>query len=362
MSTTTASAPVADQKVASTSGGVKLPPEPKFWKRYSPHGEAPLSFAGSLTLHALGLGGAFLLAVYLVSLYKPTQSLPVDPVRLVISGGGGKPGGSGNNKGVGKGVEDVGTEKHDQDLAGLLDEGSKLPPLNPVQAKKVQETFDPDSARFIQMSKSDSAKRFAQLDDNIRKKLADGLQPGKGASGPGSGGGEGPGKGPGSGSGSDEGKSTLSKREKRMLRWHMLFTANNGAEYLAQLRGLGAILAIPTKEGPSPEYKIVRDLHPGRGKLLDEDLSKIQRIYWIDDKPRSVTDILNTLGIKMPTPSRFVAFMPEKLEAELFNMERRYVERVLKQPFDEDRIEETRFRVVATPRGYKPELIGVAMK
>ena len=48
-----------------------------------------------------------------------------------------------------------------------------------------------------------------------------------------------------------------------MLRWHMRFTANTGQEYLAQLRGLGAILAIPVKEQPAVEYKVVRDLPQG---------------------------------------------------------------------------------------------------
>ena len=54
--------------------------------------------------------------------------------------------------------------------------------------------------------------------------------------------------------------------------------------------------------------------------------------------------------------------MPEELEKQLFDMERRYVERVLRRRFNEDLINETQFRVVRTPRGYRPELISVTMR
>ena len=73
-------------------------------------------------------------------------------------------------------------------------------------------------------------------------------------------------------------REKLSEREKRMLRWHMKFSASNGPEYLAQLHGLGAILAIPVTEekGKDLIYKVIRDLRPGKGVLKDDDLSKIQ--------------------------------------------------------------------------------------
>lgn len=350
-----------------TSAGtaLRVPPEEQFWKRYSPHGEAPLSVAGSFALHALAVGGLLLAGLYLASLFDtPARSLPVEPVRLVIEGGGGgSKTGVGTGPGIGHGSEDVGQPKdgaREPSIPGLDD--VPRPVLNQVEKQVVQEKFDPLSARYIEDSKSEMARAFAQLDDGVRRKLADGLRPGKGEGGPGSGGGKGSGVGTGEGPGRGPGKATLSKRERRMLRWHMGFSGTNGMEYLAQLRGLGAILAIPVSEDPEPVYKIVRDLRPG-ARLLDEDLSRIQRIYWIDNDPRSVRDILAVLGVQLPhLPSRFVAFMPVALENELFQMERRYVENVLRKPFNEDHIDETRFRVVMTPRGYRPELLGVNMR
>jgi hypothetical protein len=352
------SAPVTDKKKVPPS--TLVPPEERFWQRYSPHGEAPLSVAGSFAVHALTVVGLVLFGLYVASLfYKPTRSLPIDPVRLEIGGGGGKPNGSGDGPGIGHGSDVVG-QRNEVDIPGE-ENSERRPELAPADVARIKENFTPADVRLVQQS--ETGKALARLDQDLANKLRDGLNPGRGKKGRGSAGGEGTGKGTGTGPGTGPGHATLTQREKRMLRWNMRFTANTGMEYLAQLRGLGAILAFPVNEGSKPTYRIVRDLQPG-GKLLDEDVSKINRIYWFDTKVRSVDDILTALRISMrPRPSQFVAFMPEELEKQLFEMERGYVERVLKRKFEEDSIEQTEFRVVPSGRGgYRPELISVTMK
>ncbi len=353
------SAPVADKKKAPLSPLVA--PDERFWQRYSPHGEAPLSVAGSFAVHALTVVGLVLFGLYVASLfYKPTRSLPIDPVRLDLGGGGGKTGGSGDGPGIGHGSDVVG-ERNEVDIPGE-ENSERRPTLAPTEVTKIKENFTPADVRLVQQS--ETGKALARLDEGLANKLRDGLNPGRGKGGSGSGGGKDKGRGTGEGAGNGPGKATLTQREKRMLRWNMRFTANTGMEYLAQLRGLGAILAFPVNEGSKPNYWIVRDLQPGGKLLKNEDVSKINRIYWFDTKPRSVIDILNSLRIQMkPIPSQFVAFMPEELEKQLFEMERGYVERVLKKTFDEDRIEQTEYRVVPSGRGgYRPELISVTMK
>jgi hypothetical protein len=331
------------------------PPEERLWRRYSPRGELPLSASGSLFVHVLAGGIMLLVGIYLASyLYKPDHPLPVEPVRLALDGKGAKPGTPGGREGAAPGQpgdEDVGPEPGDEGP------GPRPPALTPVERKRVEQQYDDASQRFLADIDTDSSKRWARLPDELRQGLARGLartgpppRPGKKGDG---------GKGDGKG-----GKLELTQREKRMLRWHMVFTANSGKQYLAQLKGLGAILALPVKEGKGadPEYKVVRDLKPG-GKLLAEDVTKIQRIYWIDDKPQSVKDVVAALGLKLAQrPSRFVAFMPEALENELFRMEKGYVEKELKQKFDEARIEETRFRVVLKKGKYQPEIVTVVLK
>jgi hypothetical protein len=337
-----------------------VPPEEQFWQRYSPHGEAPLSLSGSFALHVLAIGVLGIILVFSAAWFsKSDRSVPVEPVRM-LGGGGGKRTGVGDGKGIGHGPIEAAQDS--QLTQPGEDEGPRRPALNPIEVQKLRKNFDADSARWLEQAKTDQAKAFAQLNDSTRRALSDGLQPGKGRGGSGSGGGQGTGTGTGTGAGFGAGSDKLNIREKRMLRWHMRFTAASGPEYLQQLRGLGAILAFPVQEEPTPVFKIVRDLKPG-ASLLNEEVAKINRIYWIDDKPGSVRDIMGALRISLPQiPSRFVAFMPESLEADLFKMERNYVERILRRSFNEDLIDETNFRVVLTPKGYRPELISVTMR
>src|SRR5262245_15547896 len=83
----------ADQVMASTTppekntpknaATPKMPPEEKFWQRYSPHQEMPLSAVSSLVLHGLAIGTLIMLA-YLgwFGFKKANASLPVEPVRF----------------------------------------------------------------------------------------------------------------------------------------------------------------------------------------------------------------------------------------------------------------------------------------
>ncbi len=333
-----------------------LPPEERFWKRHSPHGEGPLSLAGSLALHGLAVGTLLLFAVYLAAVFfQPERSLPIEPVQLA---GGAAPGNAARGPGPGSGGlrED---DRPDTDAAlGSDEKEPPLPQLTPLEKKQIEERFEPDLRP--QVAASPTGRRLARMEKQVQRQLLDGLKAGPGNRGSNK---------DGAGAGADKGKTkgTLKRNERieRMLRWHMRFSASSGEEYLNQLRGLGAILAIPVAEKPEPDYRIVRDLR-APARLKKEDLAKINRIYWIDDKPSSVRDVMKALGLDL-RPQRFVAFMPEKLERELYDRERRYVENVLGEKFDEKRIESTEFRVVGVKdtfrkRGYQVEVITVRLK
>jgi hypothetical protein len=136
------------------------------------------------------------------------------------------------------------------------------------------------------------------------------------------------------------------------LRWRLLLNTNNGPDYLRQLRGLGAILAVPVREKPDVEYQVVRDLRrPAR--LLAEDVNKIQRIHWVDDNPESVRDLLATLGLNVRA-SHFKAFFPEELERQLFELEKKAA-----GGRAEDEIYETRFRLREVGSRFVPEVDSV---
>jgi hypothetical protein len=349
-------------KAAGKGPGQKAPPEEKFWQRYSPHGELPISSTGSVAMHILVVGALLLFGAYFARLISGSnRSLPVEPVRLAIAGGGGSRTGAGDKAGIGLGPDDVRDAEQGPQAQQGQPEAPARPALKPVERQKLRDNLDDASYRYIRKADTDAARSWARLDDASRRRLSDGLNPGKGKGGRGKGGGSGSGSGTGEGSGSGPGKqATLSQREKRMLRWNMRFATNSGEDYLRQLHGLGAILAIPFGEGGDPQYKLVRDLLARPAKLLSEDVSKVQRIYWIDDEPGSVAEVMRVLGVNH-RPNRFVAFMPQALEQRLFEMEHRH----MKQKFgffDEERIYETRFKVENRGGRYEPVLVSMQLK
>jgi hypothetical protein len=331
-----------------------VPPDEQFWERYSPHHEAPLSGVGSFAAHFL-IGGFLLLAGYLgwLGLGNHRGSLPVDPVRLELGGGGGKPSGSGSEAGDGTPKEIADVANTDQSQKPLDTEKPVRPDLKDpaVAEEKLPADMKSDELKRLIREGNENLQSFAALDKDLQSKLRDGLkQASKGSGGSGSGGGKGSGTGTGEGTGRGPGTSAgISRREQRMLRWTMQFDTRSGQDYLRQLRGLGAILAIP-KDNSGKEYWIVRDLGSRPPPLLDEDISQIQRIYWIDDNAHSVSTVMRALGVNL-SPSRFVAFMPPELEEKLFEIELKY--RGLK----EDDIDATTFAVRVMGGKYVPVVV-----
>jgi hypothetical protein len=149
------------------------------------------------------------------------------------------------------------------------------------------------------------------------------------------------------GSGSGSMVITVSAREKRLLRWTMVFNWADGADYVQQLKYFDAIVAVPQRDHPE-KYYVVRDVSQRPVRLGNDDLRQIKRIFWIDDRAESVKALCQTIGLKY-TPARVVTFFPETLEKQLLQLELDY-----KGAKEED-ILETRFAVRATEKGkYEP--------
>jgi hypothetical protein len=270
----------------------------------------------------------------------------------VVPGGGGKPTGTPDVKADAGGPKMEVADQQKPDSAGPGAGNSvPRPDLGPVQAETPSlpplNTKD-DNARIIKHA-DDNSRAFASLGNEIGRRLGDRQKPapqGKGS--PGTGGGKGGVDGPGDGpsSGPD---GTLNPRVRRMLRWTMQFDTHSGKDYLAQLRGLGAILAIPKERG-GDRYWVIRDLSTPKPKLLDEDVRALQRIFWTDNKPESVASVMRALGLDQ-NPDRFVAFMPQELEEKLFDMELRF------RGLREDEIAETVFQVRVVNGKYTPYVV-----
>jgi hypothetical protein len=326
----------------------------RFWQRYSPHHEASLSGVGSFAIHFL-VAGMLILAGYLGWLGLASRRAPVVVDAFVLDGGGGgKKTGTSDAPGDGGSPKEVAAEPK-ADLPGL-GVGNKAVRPDLSQADVRAPTLPPPNTKkadgeFIQDAKQNE-QAFRELDREIHRKLLDGLKSTpRGKDGPGAGGGDGRGKGPGTGpaNGPD---GNLTQREQRMLRWTIQFDTRNGQDYVAQLKGLGAILAIAKdpKGRVDGDYWIIRDLGARPPKLLDEDVRQIQRIFWIDDKRASVDSVMRALGLNLKS-DRFIAFMPQELEEKLFELEKKF------RGLREDDIEETVFKVRLSDGKYAPYVV-----
>lgn len=324
------------------------PPAESFWERYSPHHEFSLSSVGSLTLHALLLGLLVLASILgfftLVGL-EPTAPPQLDA--LTVHGGGG---GGGDPLGVGRGiggkgdplVEDVRNDPEPAPYVGTPLAEIPRAKVDPLQFPVV--ASDPDGKRFIEKSNL-AVVALSKLQQEARDQLLRGLA-GKGEGGPGKEGGR--------DTGSDKGTTPspapakpLTKREKRVLRWVMVFNVRDGFEYLRQLDGLGAILGIPEARG---QYRILRNLkqRPARGEI--EDLKSIERIFWVDDTADSVRSLGRALQLE-PLPNHIVAFFPREVEEDLLRKELNF------RGLQEEDIQETRFRLIRHGNKYVPQVI-----
>jgi hypothetical protein len=340
------SAPTTQPKAPA---GRLTPPDEQFWQRYSPHHEFPLSTVTSVALHILVIalmliGGWLLLRL---GWQDPAAPVPVEAVRL--PGGGG-----GSEKGVGGGPGVEGEPPPPEDV-GEPDTKPDKTPQPPVSIKDINpEQFDPvvaprvidNEGRPVVNPAAEVQKRVGALKEDARKKIFGPLA-GKGRGGSGEGGGLDKGKDTGTGRGEGDGK--ISARQKRVLRWVMLFNTQNGTDYARQLAALGAILAFPNPRDAN-EYLVIRDLSARPIAANVEDLSAINRIFWVDEKRQSVDSLARALGIE-PMPPHFVAFFPEALEAKLLQMELKYENK------PEDRIDETKFEIRRTAGGgYEPRV------
>jgi hypothetical protein len=134
----------------------------------------------------------------------------------------------------------------------------------------------------------------------------------------------------------------LQQREKRMLRWKMIFDTKNGEDYVQQLDSLGVTMAVPVGEN---EYRFIADLKERPAKLERKELPE-DRIFWFDSGRESVASLAKTLQLKV-VPSYVVAFLPRKMEEELFAKELKHAGR------KEVEISETTFKFVKTKDGYE---------
>jgi hypothetical protein len=347
MATQAPTAPTKKKAPKPAEQQPQQPPDESIWTRYSPHGEAPLSGAGSFATHALAIGLIIILGKYVFDQNK-TKNLPVEAVEL--SGGG---------RGAGRGIGDfIGDGSDREDGAGHGD-GSVVegPPeegrlsLKPEEMQALAAEFknDPDAMRAIQKGDA-NARAFASMSESARNKLRMGLNPG-GKGGTADGGIAGGNSGDGTGG---KGGRPLNEREKRMFRWAIDFgQGRSPADYLAQLQSMGAFLGVPDKFDPKHKewtYKFIHDLHRGQAKMDDDDPNAARLIRWYNNDGRWSQAIMRELGVKAE-PDHFVVYFPLELEQQFADEEDRYLKA---HRLELRRIERTYFRLDYRNKRYVP--------
>jgi hypothetical protein len=330
----------------------KAPPDEQFWKKYSPHYELPISSLSSLLAHGL-LVAVLIIGGVLAAKLGLDGGKPPDTEAIVIAGGGGHKEGVGNAPGTGvlpSGKDVVTPQEPPPPVVG------PAPPrqdLKPPEVKPQPLVTNRDDASDRAVADNEKARgAAAQAVASARQQL-EGLLAGKGQGGPGSGGGLGKGTGTGQGDLEGPGRGKIGARNKRQQRWTMIFNTRDGQDYIRQLQSLRAIVAIP---GPDNTYMVYEDLaKPPVQKTMD-DLSKIDRIYWIDDNPQSVDSFARAL--KLPSkPELIAAFFPYEFEQELADKERKHLRRG-----SVDDILWTKFQVVRAGGRYDVQVVDQKMR
>jgi hypothetical protein len=317
------------------------PPDERFWKRYSRHHELPLSVASSFFLHIAGYGllGLILTGTLLSFLgFNQEEPLSVEPIQVAA-------GGSGIEEGIGAGPANGDIPLRRESLKDNPSVKTAEKDILPIDAPPLHDPSEVlENSRLIELPKT-SLDLQAGADQRLRNQINHVLA-GKGKGGHGSAGGEGRGQGGGAGNATGPGVSNtkLNQRQKRLLRWAMVFNKRDGEDYLRQLHLLGAFIAVPTRDG---QHTVFRNLaHPPlHGKI--EDIEQINLIHWTDDRPDSVRSLASAMGLQ-DMPESIIAFFPLELERSLREKERQAY------AGDEENIRETTFRVVNRGGHYEP--------
>lgn len=326
----TPSSPPADGDAAESQQPEPLSPWRRFWQRYSPNGEFPLSSCSSLAIHVLGV---LLLILMAKALQKHDRPAPgVDVVQV------------GDDPDAAAGMQAAGGEGASLAETSRLDASSSAEmPEQPAEELQTDVAADPArelpiaddavSSQVVQASQqaAQSAARARQGLARAKERLRQNMSQGAGGEGAG---GSGGGNAGGGGSG-------LTGRAARPGRWILRFRSVSVEDLLDQYAGLSAELAFPT-QGDRFRFFYNLKSRPPPSRL--QGLEKERRLYWQEDNPQALGGLTQYLGLA--PVSYMLVFLPENVEDKMARMEAAYA------GLKEDQIASTVFEVVRRGGGY----------
>jgi hypothetical protein len=309
-------------------------PDDRVWITYGRRRSLPISATTSIIIHVALIGAVLLGAFTLFGRKPPMEVIEIEPIFLDGTPGGGAGGtdlASGRGEPAARPVDatDVVASQHRLPV----NSPNEIPPIPKVEppAEPVSTESDIDTAQVVR-DKLNNLPQVASVRPML-KGLLDG-PPAKPGVGRGTGQGTGSGAGIGDG---DGGAGRLSQKQKRQLRWTLLFSVRSAPDYLGQLSRMKAIIGV---QYPDKSIKLITNLSERPAKL--ESGGAPDRIFWMDDNVDAVRSMARELAIT-PVPWRMIAFFPETLEDELLRKEKAFGKRFGRE--SEDDFQETVFRV-----------------
>ncbi len=332
----------AEKAPPTRAGQPLLPPEERFWKRYSPHFELPLASATSLFLHGmiigiLAVGGlAYLFSGGVDAVRPPQMEIALVPEGAGFGPPGGAPAGEEGSPGEIRKTEFLpgppGGSKGPKGPDGPLDDTIELPSLQglTVDIPAKDTTADPTEALLNQINKDATVRNQAAKTSSGPKSSGTGNPKGQGgnkASG-GSGTGKG-GTGPGAGGGVGR-KAT--DAEIKAWRWRFDVTGNPKL-HAEKLDKAGVMVAIPDPKAGNMDERtapllLISDLKRRPVKLQPGGFDQgADAVKWYNREPNSVQGLAKELQLPF-LPRYVVLLLPKDREAKMAAEELRFAKQM----------------------------------
>lgn len=342
-----------------------LPPDVRFWQRYSPHHEFPLAGALSFFLHAVVVGIFGLAALLLVLRRESETNKPPRMDAVVLQGLGDGSEGKGGDPGF-PGERIAGTELAPS-KPGSTEAAIEQPPSNFLDAPKgvdlnlplplppMAESGDNILETLAKLGKdaaSQSTKETAppQSKSGSPKISGSGNPKGTGGQG-GSGGGAGKGmKGSGFGSGGNLGSGKATKQQIYAQRWRFDLSGS-GKEHAAKLQAVGVIIGVAD---PSGRFLVITDLNrrPVHARVDNPNKYK-DAVTWVNQEPGSVLALAKEVQLSF-VPARVFLLLSKEREEKMAQEEADFAR---KQGRDPNRIQATWFDFRLQDGIYEPVVL-----
>jgi hypothetical protein len=297
-----------------------VPPDERFWQRYSPHHEFPLAGMTSFFIHALVIGILALAGFWYLFQRESESNKPPTMDMVQITGGG-------------DGFEGAGGEPGSPGAAGPNQTETILSPMtSPVEMVPDTSLKDAPKLEFtipeidLTEPKGDLESLLSKLEKDAaaqaKKETAPAKKPPGTGNPKGTGGQTGTGGGPGKGTqgtglgvGGPGGRKAT-KAEIYALRWRFSL-GQNAKEHVDQLKAIGMVVVFRSPRGV--DY-FVNDLNRRPVALKEGNIAQFKdAVKWENTSMTSLVDLQRELKLDF-VPSKVLLFLPmdreEKIAAE----------------------------------------------